>query len=86
MFTSKVVFFVKCGKNFLFYLSLMECPFNSDKSLAGLEKLLYLYDILLNILPNLLNTQQFYIQFILNYIYDVLHLKYRLIVILLLYK
>ena len=40
--TSKVVFFDKFGKNFLFYLSLMECPFNSDKSLAKLEKLLYM--------------------------------------------
>ena len=76
MFTmSKVVFFVKSGKNFLFYLSLMESPFNSDKSLAELEILLYLYYILLNILPYLLNTHQFYIPFIINYIYEVLQLK-----------
>ena len=80
--TVKVVFFVKFGMNFLFYLSLLECPFNSDKSLAKLDKLLYLYDILLNILPYFLNTHQFYIQFIINYIYDVLQLKYKLIVIL----
>ena len=60
----------------------MVCPFNSDDSEAELEKILYFHYILLNIIPYLLNTQQFYIQFIINYIYDVLQLKYKLIVIL----